>query len=114
MREKKKLELINNYVDIYKILFACKVNIFEGADIKNSSASFKLLQEVSMLKSGYEKLFEKLHLDDEAYLNLKHKLESSLKTHKITPNFTFDYEKYELKKVKITSDLYKTRLKYNI
>lgn len=114
MRAKKKLELINNYVEIHKILFACKMSIFKSTNFNETASCFKLLKDVSTLKSNYEKIFEKLHLNDEAYLNLKKELETTLKTYKNTPNSNFDFSFYELKKVKIASDLYNVRLKYNI
>lgn len=78
MKNKFKLQLITEYVNIYRILLQCKSDLF------NSKKTQKQLQLIShkviSLKEKYESTFEKFKVNDNAFYDLKNQLENSLTT----------------------------------
>ena len=77
MRKKFKMELINNYVDIYKILFNCK-EILKSKE-SDQEKIISVLQDALNLKSEYEKMFEHLNMNDTSFLVLKRDLDNAMK-----------------------------------
>ena len=112
MRTKTKMILINNYVDIYKILFECKQGLIFGLDTQTISTTKNLLEENLKLKNNYEELFKKLKIDDVSYLILKKDLEEA--TSKPAPKqyILAPLSNLNTKKEKIKEDYFRINLKY--
>lgn len=113
MRRRIKMKLINNYVEIYKILFACKY-IIKNGESEDINIAINTSQEVLLIKENYETTFEKLKINDTSFLVLKKSLEDGLHTIP-SPNYTpFDISKMHEIKAKISEELNKTSLKYKL
>ena len=78
MRKKLKMELINNYVDIYKILYNCK-ELIKSEKNTDQKKIFFILQDALNLKSEYEKMFETFNMNDTSFLVLKRDLDNAMK-----------------------------------
>lgn len=105
MRKKTKMLLINNYVDIYKLLYACNAQ-------KGESTS-KLCVEIKDLKEKYEKCFQKLKINDTSFLVLKKSLEEGLKV--INPDYIpCEFSQMGQMKTKISETIDKVSLKYKL
>lgn len=78
LRKKQKLNLIDNYIAIYRILYNCKILL--SYDIKKSlnsneiSKLYKLCDQTLDLKSKYENAFSKLKMIDNSFVLLKQQL----------------------------------------
>lgn len=81
MRNKTKMELINNYVAIHQILFACKYITDTYSNEKQLSDALNITKVALNLKTTYEKSFEKLKIVDTSFLVLKKDLEKGLLVH---------------------------------
>lgn len=113
MRKKLKMELINNYVEVYRMLFVCKFIINNGSEEEIKMAYDSSL-EFTSLKEKYEKTFERLKINDTSFLVLKKGLEDGLCT---IPNNNYkplDISKIHEIKAKISEELNETSLKYNL
>ncbi len=105
MRTKTKMLLINNYVDIYKLLYAC--NAQKGESTSN------LCVEIEKLKSKYERCFQKLKIDDTSFLVLQKSLEEGLRV--VNPYYIpCEFSKMNQMKTKISETLDKVSLKYKL
>lgn len=118
MRHKQKMELINNYVDIYKMLYSCKYllkNINTSNEgISNSKNILDTIQETLKLKEAYEKSFEKLNISDTSFLVLKRELEKGI-THPHSENYTpIDLIKINEANTKIYKKLIDVSFKYKL
>lgn len=78
MRKKFKMELINNYVDIYKILFNCK-ELIKTEKNTDQEKIISLLHDALKLKNEYEKMFDILKMNDISFLVLKRDLDNAMK-----------------------------------
>lgn len=105
MLGKNKMELINNYVDIFKILFWCKQKVFSSCDLDETLVLEKTLEQTLKLKSSYEQIFDKLNMSDTSFLVLKRDLEYSLKKPTSLGLLAPTNEWIETKKNKIETDL---------
>lgn len=105
MRTKTKMLLINNYVDIYKLLYACNAQ-------KRESTS-KLCVEIEDLKSKYERCFQKFKIDDTSFLVLQKSLEEGLKV--VNPDYIpCEISQMDQMKTKISETIDKVSLKYKL
>lgn len=74
---KQKLNLINNYVAIYRILFHCKeLLLTEQGKSENALVLNSICDQTLDLKKKYEVAFENLKMIDPAFLLLKQQLSS--------------------------------------
>ena len=72
IRGRRKLNLLDNYVDIYRILYNCKQLMTTG---NTDSQSLKNICDQTLdLKSKYENAFSKLKMMDSSFLILKEQL----------------------------------------
>lgn len=107
MRSRTKLSLINNYVEIYKILYSCKQNIKYAEDLDTVREFKELTISTIKLKNRYEKIFEICGINDDSFLLLKQQLnESLLITHEY-PKHSSEYNFLNLKKTGLEADLLK-------
>lgn len=76
IKHRKKLELLDNYVAIYRILFNCKQLLMYTP--QNNQADIDKIQNLCDqtldLKSKYEEAFQKLKMIDNAFILLKSQL----------------------------------------
>ena len=79
MRKKFKMELINNYVDIYKILFNCKEILKTNKDSCTTEKTYSILKDSLALKAEYEKIFATHKIDDISFCVLKRDLDNAMK-----------------------------------
>lgn len=114
MRNRLKMELINNYVDIYKILYSCKYLLHVVNDLESSASILKAIKDSLKLKDDYEKSFCKLHIADSSFLILKKELEIGL-NHPHSENFTpVNLNKINEANTKIHQKLIDTSLRYKL
>ena len=79
-KNKAKLNLIDNYIAIYRVLYNCKVLLVRNAEkatlesTKKAQNLQKLCDQTLDLKLKYEKAFEKLKMIDDSFLLLKKQL----------------------------------------
>jgi len=73
---KLKLNLIDNYIAIYKILYNCRQILFYESNHYNIDTLEiqKICDHTLDLKTKYEKAFKELKMIDESFLNLKEQL----------------------------------------
>ena len=106
MRKKFKMELINNYVDIYKILYNCK-ELIKSEKNTNQKKILFILQDALNLKSEYEKMFENLNMNDTSFLVLKRDLDNAIKCQTPETYIPSSLEKILALKGKAEKDLQK-------
>lgn len=104
LRNKTKLELIDNYIDIFKIIFCCKQTILGALDEKVVLKYEQILMSTLNLKNSYEEMFKVLKMYDTAFLILKKDLENALSKSK-NMNTTKNYDDLILSKTKIENVL---------
>lgn len=104
LRNKTKLELIDNYIDIFKIIFCCKQTILGALDEKVVLKYKQILMSTLNLKNSYEEMFKALKMYDTAFLILKKDLENALSKSK-NMNATKNYDDLILSKTKIENVL---------
>lgn len=74
IRGRRKLNLLDNYVGIYRILYNCKQLMTTG---NTDSQSLKNICDQTLdLKSKYENAFSKLKMMDSSFLILKEQLDN--------------------------------------
>ena len=78
MRNKVKMKLINNYVDIYKIIFACKFLLDRNQNASENEVALSTLNDTLKLKNSYEQIFQKLKIADTSFLLLKRDLDKAI------------------------------------
>lgn len=78
MRNKIKMKLINNYVDIYKIIFACKFILNSNQNTNENELALSTLNDTLKLKNSYEQIFHKLKIADTSFLLLKRDLDHAI------------------------------------
>ena len=79
LKSKEKLNLINNYIEIYKCIFDCKQSILKEENNAEKLASLtQLFDELITLKKLYEEIFVKQKLMDTSLILLKQELEETL------------------------------------
>ncbi len=78
MRNKIKMKLINNYVDIYKIIFACKYLLDRNQNASENEVALSTLNDTLKLKNSYEQIFQKLKIADTSFLLLKRDLDKAI------------------------------------
>ena len=80
LRSKHKLNLIDNYVAIYRVLYHCK-QLLTQSHRNNSNEELSQLHNICDqtldLKSKYEDAFQKLKMIDNSFLLLKQQLNES-------------------------------------
>ncbi len=114
MRHKLKMELINNYVDIYKILYSCKYLLQNDKNSDKSKNILDAIKNTLKLKENYEESFIKLKIADTSFLVLKGELERGLKFPH-SENFTpVTLNKINEANTKIYKKLVDTSFKYNL
>ena len=91
LRNKTKLELIDNYIDIFKIIFCCKQTILGALDEKVVLKYEQILMSTLNLKNSYEEMFKALKMYDTAFLILKKDLENAVSKSK-NMNTTKNYD----------------------
>lgn len=114
MRHKLKMELINNYVDIYKILYSCKYLLQKNKNLEDNKNILEATTETLKLKENYEESFIKLKIADTSFLVLKGELEKGL-TYPHSDNFTpVNLNKINEANTKIYKKLIDTSFKYKL
>lgn len=79
MKNKVKLNLIDNYVEIHKCIFECKNSIKCSTDVNILKDLNELCSSILKLKEVYEKTFVELKIMDDSLILLKMQLENALK-----------------------------------
>lgn len=75
IKQKQKLNLLDNYIAIYRILYNCKKLLCStSTDPLNIPNIQKICDQTLDLKSKYEDAFEKLKMTDTSFLLLKQQL----------------------------------------
>lgn len=88
IKAKQKLNLIDNYVAIYRILYNCKM-LMQSSSATGLSSIQKLCDQTLDLKTKYETAFEKFKMIDDSFLLLKKQLtDCKIYTDKYTPTCT--------------------------
>ena len=106
MKKKEKLALIDNYVELHRIMFQCKNAITHCNDIASLIDLKNLSISLINLKELYEKTFQKLRMLDDSLILLKQQLESSLKSEYHPPQKQiFSHEILNTKKDKLYNEL---------
>lgn len=118
MRHKLKMELINNYVDIFKVLYSCKYLIKNAnaldSQITEKTSILEITNHTLKLKEDYEKSFHKLKIDDSSFLLLKKELEEGL-NYPFSDNYTpVNLNKINEANTKIYKKLVDTSFKYKL
>lgn len=91
LRNKTKLELIDNYIDIFKIIFCCKQTILGALDEKVILKYEQILTSTLSLKNNYEEMFKSLKMYNTSFLILKKDLENALtKSNNLSVNKNYD------------------------
>jgi len=94
LKRKDKMNLINNYVEIYRCIFNCKQAILR------QSENFEILQKLEILchdvlklKSLYEEAFKEHRMMNDSLILLKMQLEDALKNppNMTTKIYTFEF-----------------------
>lgn len=102
MKKKLKLELIENYIAIYRILYICKQRLFL-ANTKADDLEI-ICKKTTELKKDYELAFDKIGMVDNSLILLKSQLNTALNTpynnHDYTPYTKLINKINEIKKVK--------------
>lgn len=89
---RQKLELIDNYISIYRVLYSCKF-LLETAHSNtpsNTELIYKLCDQILDLKSKYEYAFESLNMVDNSFLLLKQQLTSCKPSHQYKNNYNIN------------------------
>lgn len=97
MRKKKKLELIDNFIQSYRLLIIC-MNAATQQNCPHAECEKLLHLQISTtaLIADYEKIIKKLGFDDESFVNLKKELNECVQNHhKLSPNFNLDSKSIE-------------------
>lgn len=76
LRRKAKLNLIDNYISIYRILYNCKMLLCKARQHHNVQAIENLCDKTLDLKTKYENTFKKLRMYNSSFLCLKAELDS--------------------------------------
>jgi hypothetical protein len=96
MRKKRKLALIDNYVNIFRILYRCKINLIFAKSEDEIFLLDSICSKLLKLKDEHEKLFKQIHIHDNSFLLLKQQLETSLNN--TTPPSTLPFSNIFLEK----------------
>ena len=85
LKKQDKLNLIDNYVEIYRCLYNCKLSLNSSPNnIVQLSNIDTLCEQLCQLKTLYEETFKKAKIYDEAFIQLKQELEETLSYPKTT------------------------------
>ncbi len=104
LRNKTKLELIDNYIDIFKIIFCCKQTILGASDEQVVLKYEQILRSTLSLKNNYEEMFKNLKMYNTSFLILKKDLENALsKSNNLSA--TKNYDELIVSKTKIENML---------
>jgi len=79
LKNKAKLNLIDNYVEIHRCIFECKNAIKLSKDVNTLKNLNELCSSILQLKKLYEKAFVELKIMDDSLILLKMQLEKVLK-----------------------------------
>ena len=110
LRRKTKLNLIDNYVSIYRILYNCKIILSKTSNTENIKAIETLCDKTLDLKTKYERSFRQLKMYDSSFLNLKAELDNC-------KNITRYFTPFSIKQLESSLELLETdinKLKLNI
>ena len=92
LKRKDKLNLIDNYVEIYRCIYESKNAILKEKELSTLENLNKLCEDILSLKKLYENTFEKLKMMDDSLILLRMQLESTLKTQPKNPSRIYSYE----------------------
>jgi len=102
MKRKVKLKLIDNYVDIHKILYKCKINYLFAKTEESLIFLETIITRLNRIKEEHENLFKSINMYDDAFILLKKDLEEGLKQtlipNKLPQDKTFDETISQLEK----------------
>ena len=108
MKKHDKLNLIDNYVEIYRVIFECTQAIKNCKDIETLKNLSELCISTLNLKKLYEKTFKDINMMDDSLILLKMQLEDSLKNPIIPQNKKIFSFEFLLNKKKILEKYLKT------
>lgn len=77
MKKKLRLELIDEYIKLYSVLFSCKKLVLEGLN-KQMDALFEYSKFSICLKKKYEDTFSRFGVIDDAFYLLKKQLDNTI------------------------------------
>lgn len=80
MKNKFKLNLINNYIAINRILYVCKSLLNNNRNLTEIQQITMLISSTINLKISYEKTFDKYLKNDNSFLLLKKQLNDTMTT----------------------------------
>ena len=80
MKKKEKLNLIDQYVEIYRCLFNCKQAVIFAENKEILSTINTLTEESLILKNLIEKMFQEEKMFDDSLLLLKMQLDQTLES----------------------------------
>ena len=85
MKKKEKLALIDNYIELHRVIFECKDAIKHCENVNSLIELKNLSISLIDLKQLYEKTFLKYKMLDNSLILLKQQLEDALKSEKYPP-----------------------------
>ena len=88
-KHKQKLALLDNYVNIFRLLYKCKINLIFAQNEEEVFLLDNICTKLLKLKEEHENLFKKIHVYDDSFLLLKRQLEESLSNNKIPSTLPF-------------------------
>jgi len=105
MKSYQKLDLINNYVEIYKCIFDCKQAIIHSSEESTIKKLSEFYNELINLKTIYEKTFIEKNIMDDSLILLKMQLDSALNNPPNLSKKEYSLEKLISKKKHLESAL---------
>ena len=84
MKRKDKMALLDNYVNIFRILHKCKTNLIFAKSQEEILLLESFCHKLLYLKEEHEKYLNEIGMYDDAFLLLKKQLENSLDNNKST------------------------------
>lgn len=112
MSQREKLNLIENYISIYKLLFNCRNISINKKDTLKINTLSKITDKTIQLKNNYENTFDTLGLIDDSFLQLQKELNECLTQTGIIPICNLNDLQSTL--LNLQSDFLKVKEKYTL
>lgn len=112
MKKKAKMTIINNYAEIYKIIFACKQILKVSKDERTLLDATNIINETIQLKEFYEKSIIDYKINDASFLVLKKELDETLKIDNICTTHPLSTKQIFIDKARLEKELVEINIKY--
>jgi hypothetical protein len=111
MRNKEKLNLIDNYISIFRLLYNCKNIVVSNHDHCTLNIISSLTSQTIELKKNYEDAFNKLGIIDDTFLQLQQELNDCISDTNHSVNFNIKEANSTL--LSLQSDFIKLKEKHS-